>query len=926
MSLTSGSRLGPYEITGPIGAGGMGEVFRARDTKLGRDVAIKVLPAAVAQDTERVGRFRREAQILATLNHPNIAAVYGLEEANGTVGLVMELVAGEDLAQRLRGGAVPVDEAIAIAKQIAEALEEAHEHGIVHRDLKPGNVKVTPDGKVKVLDFGLAKALETTATTSGSGRVAELAQARSAELVEASPTMSRLSTEAGMIMGTAAYMSPEQARGKTVDKRADIWSFGVVFFELLTGKRLFTGETVTDVLAAVLTHEPDWSALPEGTPEAARRLVQHCLVRDPRRRLRDLGDARLALDEGARVETGVPVSVSRSNPALAAVPAATPRGMAIRWFLAGVAIAAVASGAFVATRRPPNSTSDAPIHVAVNLPPGTRLALGRGSSVALSPDGTRLAYTGVSGGKTRLYLQALDKSSPEALTGTDGASNPFFSPDGQWIGFFADDKLKKVSLKGGAPVDIASAPNPRGEAWGPDDSIYAVLDNAAGIARLSARDGSRREPATTLAAGEASHRWPSLFNNGSGLLYSIWNNTGWDGSKIMARKAGSDAARELVAAGGGYARVLRDPARARSYLIYARSEGLLVAPFDEASAEITGAAVPLVEGMVTNLSGGAHFAISPSGTLAYAPGSNAEPDRSLAWVTREGTATALPSTYGASRFWSLSADGRKLVRHAVGGERGIWIDDLETGSHQRAVVSEDMGARMFSYPLWLTDQSGFVYSQGAPAPNLVYQHVGSQAGPIQLTKSDRPQYAVSVSPDGKTLLYEENGAATASDLWTLALPSPNGAVPAAVRGGTPLVQGPASEVAGRFSPDGRYIAYVANDTGRFEAYVTSFPSAKERIQISTDGAFRPEWTPGGAEIVFRSPGGWMMSVTFNGADGPRAGKPRALFDASKYETSYSVSPDGKRFLMMPLLPTEGDATEVRLILNVLAEIRRRIPE
>jgi len=404
----------------------------------------------------------------------------------------------------------------------------------------------------------------------------------------------------------------------------------------------------------------------------------------------------------------------------------------------------------------------------------------------------------------------------------------------------------------------------------------------------------------------------------------MWNNTGWDGSKIMARRAGESAATELVAAGGGYARVLRDPTFARSYLIYARSEGLLVAPFDETRAEITGAAVPLVEGMVTNLSGGAHFAISPSGTLAYAPGSNLERDRTLVWVTPEGTTSPVPSTYGASRFWSLSPDGGKLVRHTVHGDRGIWIDDLESGSHQRAVLGEDAGGA-FSYPIWLKDQGGFVYSQGAPAPNLVYQRLGSRTGPVQLTKSNRPQYAMSVSPDSRTLLYEENGADTASDLWALPLPSPDSDVPAAVQG-TPFVQTPASEVSARFSPDGRHVAYVANDTGRFEAYVTSFPSGKERVQISTDGAFRPEWMPGGGEIVFRSPGGWLMSVTFNGADGPRAGKPRPLFDASKYETSYSVSPDGKRFLMMPLLPTEGDATEVRLILNVLAEIRRRIPE
>ncbi|HQZ15994.1 MAG TPA: protein kinase [Vicinamibacteria bacterium] len=912
MSLTPGLRLGPYEISAAIGKGGMGEVFRARDTKLGREVAIKVLPAAFAQDAERLARFEREAKLLASLNHPNLAHVYGFESAalpDGSTAhfLAMEMVEGEDLAQRLKGGAIPADEAIAIAGQIADGLEEAHEHGIVHRDLKPANIKVTPDGKVKVLDFGLAKAFE------GGGSAASV----NPEIAD-SPTVSRHATEAGLILGTAAYMSPEQARGKAVDKRADIWSFGVVVFEMLTGERLFAGETVTDVLAAVLTREPDWKTLPAATPDALLRIVQRCLVRDPRRRLRDLGEVRLALDErggGARVS-------SPTREAAAATPRLSRSGLA--WFAAGILVAALAA-VLVAGRRAAVPTSDEPTYVSMNLPPATRLAFGRGSAVALSPDGRRLAYTGASAEKTRLYLQSLDRSAAEVLPGTDGASNPFFSPDGQWIGFFADDKLKKVSLKGGAPVEVADVRNPRGEAWGPDDSIYLAVDNASGITRLSARDGSRREAATSRAPGEASHRWPALLPSEGGFLYAVWNNTAWDGSKIMARGKNQTGPREVVSAGGGYPRVLRDPARGRTYLIYARADGLLVAPFDEARLEVTGPAVPLVDGMVTNLSGGAHYDLSASGTLAYAPGANTDRDRSLAWVARDGAATPLPSTHGAARFWSLSKDGRKVARHTVGGERAIWIDDLETGNHQRAVVGERVGGGLFTFPIWAFDQGALVYSQGAPAPNLILHRLGASGGPAQLTRSERPQYAMSVSSDGRTLLYQEFGDTTASDLWTLPLPSPKSDLPAPVKG-TPFLNSAASEVDGRISPDGRFVAYVSNDTGRFEIYVVSFPSGTERIQVSSDGGFRPEWAPQGNEILFRSPGGWLMSATFQGDGAPRAGKPRILFDASKYENVYSVSPDGKRFLMMPLLPMEGDATEVRLILNVQAEIRRRIPE
>jgi eukaryotic-like serine/threonine-protein kinase len=772
--------------------------------------------------------------------------------------------------------------------------------------LKPANVKLTPDGKVKVLDFGLAKAIEGTGPSSTPD-------------VSHSPTMTRQGTEAGMIMGTAAYMSPEQARGKPVDKRADIWSFGVVLYEMLSGRRLFEGETVSDVLTAVLTKEPDWTSLPSGLPDAARRALTRCLVREPKNRLRDLGEIRLAFD-GAWI---------RAEAAIGAALAPTPSGPRPTSgqiaSAAGALFAGVLLGAgLMLSRGSRVKAIDAPTHVAVMLPSDTRLALGRGSAVALSPDGRKVAYTAVSEERTRLYLHHLDRATPATLDGTDGATNPFFSPDGQWIGFFADGRLKKVALSGGAPVPTTDALNPRGEAWGPDDVIYLAPGNAGAILRLSARDGSKREPATTLAPGEASHRWPALYADGRGLLYSVWNNTGWEGSKIAARTPRGET-KVVVGAGGGFAKVVRAEGDRRSYLVYAREDGLLVAPFDEALAETTGPAVPLVDGLVTNQSGGAHFDLSANGTLAYAPGVNAETDRALAWVSHDGKPTPLPGGRLSSRFWALSKDGRRIARHVMGGAHAIWVDDLETRAHERVVLGDRVEGGIVMYPRWVGASNAIVYAQGAPVSNLVYNMPG-KGGPVQLTRSDMNQVPMDTTADGRTLLYREFAEGTAADLWTLTLPAPGASVPEPVKG-TPFLRSAASESDARFSPDGRFVAFAGNASGRFEVYVAPFPSGEPALQISTDGGYQPRWSPDGKEIFFRNDRTWMMSAAFSPEGvAPRAGTPRVLFDASMYEMDFSVAPDGKRFLMMPLLPTEGDATEVRLILNVVAEIRKRMGE
>jgi len=497
--MLTGTRLGPYEIVSPLGAGGMGEVFRARDTKLNRDVAIKVLPAAFAQDSERVARFRREAQVLASLNHPNIAAIHGLEESEGVLALALELVEGDDLAERLTRGAFPVDEAIAIAKQIAEGLEAAHEKGIVHRDLKPANLKLTREGTVKILDFGLAKAYEGEPTADGA--------------LSQSPTMSRQMTEAGVIFGTAAYMSPEQARGTTVDKRADIWAFGVVLFEMLTGKRLFTGETVSDTLAAVLRQEIDWKTLPASTPPGLRRLLERCLDRDSKGRLRDIGEARIALEE----RLGTP-DAARASSGSRALP----------WFLA-LALALVSALALWALwgRMPQPGP---PLRLSAELGADASLSTEYGPAAILSPDGRLLAFVASQGadGRPRLHLRRLDQLDAAPLSGTEGARDPFFAPDGEWIAFFADAKLKKVSVSGGAAVTICDAEDDRGGTWAEDGTIFFTPSaQKGGLSRVASAGGTPQTLTTPdPASQERTHRWPQALPGGKSVLYTAHSVVG----------------------------------------------------------------------------------------------------------------------------------------------------------------------------------------------------------------------------------------------------------------------------------------------------------------------------------------------------------------------------------------------------------------
>ncbi|MGI8785568.1 MAG: protein kinase domain-containing protein [Acidobacteriota bacterium] len=904
MALAVGKRLCSYQIEAPLGAGGMGEVYRARDTKLGRDVAIKVLPEAFTVNPERLARFEREARLLASLNHSNIGSIYGLEESDGQLFLVLELIDGQTLADWI-GTAAPrrkaasagsvwseseeVQQALTICRQIAEALEAAHERGVIHRDLKPANVKITPDGKVKVLDFGLAKTF--------------VSEEASPDL-SASPTVALHSLGEGVILGTAAYMSPEQARGKSLDKRTDIWAFGCVLYETLSGRKPFAGETISDTLAALLREDPDWRALPPETPAKIRDLLRRCLQKDPRQRLHDIADARIEIDEAL---------ATFSLPAPEAAPARMPAARsnpAIPWLIC-LLLTIIAAWAVWNNLREPRQAARRTAWVTLTLPPKTTVALGRGSAVAVSPDGLHVVYSASSGGRTQLYSRSLDRLESTPLGGTDGASNPFFSPDGQWIGFFAGGKLMKVSILGARPVTICDAPVPRGEAWGPDNMIVFSPTGIAGLSRVSS-DGGTPQPLTTLNEGELSHRWPQFLPGGKAVLFTIWNDTGFDGGSIAVHIL-ETGERRLLLRGGSFARyvpTMSEP-EGLGHLVYARAEGLLAAPFDLKQLKLTGPAVSVIEGLMTNLSGGAHFSLSSEGLLGYLPGVIGEADRTVLWVDRKGDVQTLAQIRGMSRFYRLSPDGRRLARNNTEGpHRDVWIYEIDRGISNRLTFGGDN-----IVPLWTPDGKRVTFSSGLPTKNLFWKSADGSGSEERLTTSVNTQYAGSWSPDGKTLVYTENDPSTGSDIWILPIEGE--------RKPRPFLRTQFSEGNAALSPDGRWLAYQSNEAGRFDIYVQPFPGGGRKVQVSSDGGTAPLWPRGGGEIFYRSDDK-MMAVAVTLQPDFRAEKPRVLFEA-RLDGALDVSADGRRFVALKPIEQESAPTQLNLVMNWFEELKRRVP-
>jgi len=902
-----GSILAQYRVTAALGAGGMGQVWRAEDEKLGRVVALKVLPQEFAADPERMARFEREAKVLASLNHPNIATLYGLETVPGTetetagtetTFLAMELVEGEDLSERIKRRPIPVDEAIPIALQIAEALEAAHEQGIVHRDLKPANIKLRRDGTVKVLDFGLAKAWEAEGADSS---------------LSLSPTLTAHATAAGVILGTAAYMSPEQARGKKVDRRADIWAFGVVLWEMLTGRRLFDGETVTDVIAAVVTHEPDWTVLPADTPPSLRRVLERCLRRDPRSRQPDIATVRLELsDLDARTSAG---EIAVPRPVDAEEVSSATRKRSLAW-LAVATLALVAGGVLGVTLRP--RPPEAPVvEFEVPSPPDTRYYLDpeRPGAATVSPDGRAIAFTAEAKGNYQLYLRALDSAVARALPGTEGAQYPFWSPDSQWLGFFDGSRIKKVQAAGNAPpVTICEVQEMKGASWGSSGFIVFAPDAGSVIERVP-DSGGTPTPVTVFDPdlGEDSHRHPRFLPDGRHFLYLARVNSGTPDNGVMVGSID----------GGSGTLLVRSPVAAEyaaGHLLFLRDAALMAQPFDPDRLELTGEAVPLAEGVRVVAMGTALavFTASDNGLLAYQIGEIAAA-RQLVW--HDGQGRDVGSLGDPATYWdvALSPSGTEAAVTISEGSRGagsadVWIYDLSRGVRTRLTFDpHDEGGLV-----WSPDGSTLIFSSNRQGPYDLYTiAVGGNQPERLLYASSDAKFPCSVSPDGRFLLFAEEHEGTGTDL--MLLPLDGEAEP------RPFITTLFNQPHGAFSPDGRWVAYSSNESGHMEVYATPFPGPGRKWQISTDGGTWPQWRGDGRALYYRSPAGtvYELPIEMHG-ESLVVGTPQSLdFSVTTDGGSarFAVAEDGSRILSIDPVTAQAEPP-LTVVLNWTARLGR----
>ena len=900
MPLAAGTRLGPYELSAKLGEGGMGEVYRARDTRLDREVALKLLPSSVAGDADRLRRFEREAKTLASLNHPHIAQLYTVETDGGAGPpfLVMELVEGEDLATMLARHALPLDEALPIARAIAFALDAAHDAGIVHRDLKPANIKVRPDGTVKVLDFGLAKGAAADSAPASAG-------------VINSPTLTNFGTEAGLILGTAAYMSPEQARGRPVDKRADIWAFGCVLYEMLGGKRVFGGDDVTEILASVMRDEPDWSALPATTPVRVRRLLARCLERDPRRRLRDIGDALHDLEDAAAGEGEH-----------AAAPGA-PRAAwmsRLRWLGFGAAVAAAAVAAVLWSRAPV-------------APPTSRLALlppddaplridGSAPDLTVTPDGRRIIYSSprldpegrrVSAGQ--FMLRELDSF---ALTPINTVGyrprGPFVSPDGAWLGFETAaganvaPVLAKVPLNGTTDMFILCDLGPlgmlAGASWGPDGHItFATTQRGTGLFRI-ADSGGTPAPITTpdRSAGERDHVWPDVLPDGRGILFTIAREGG--GFDIAVLPRGATTWRTIIP-GGSAARYL-----ATGHIAYASDGVLHGVGFDLASLQVTTGAVILADGMLTKQSGAADVATASGGTLAYVTGGEQRRLSRPIWVGRDGKTVPLALEAGEYRDARLSPDGTRIAT-TVGDRTGpsVWIYEIPRDSFTR-VTPRDQSVQD---PVWSPDGARLAVWSVTDKSIQIIAADGSRP-PVVLTRSEvGTLYPSAWSPDGRTLAFIR-------ELPGLGLDGVSTTPPHDVR---PLASGAGAHVEASFSADGRWIAHIsASGAANPEVVIGPADAPDRRWPVAARGRY-PKWSAGGRELLFVE-GDAIHRVVIDPATGLPVGRPAPWLDlpATVRPGALQIAPDG-RFLMLESVDGPEPKREIRVVLNWLEDVRAK---
>jgi Tol biopolymer transport system component len=880
MSLSAGERLGPYEIRALLGAGGMGEVYRARDTKLDRDVAIKVLPAAMARDPERLARFDREAKVLAALNHPNIAAIYGLEDR----AIVMELVEGPTLAERLQAGPLELKETLSIASAIADALDAAHERGVVHRDLKPANVKAPPDGTVKVLDLGLATALP--GGERGSSDAAN------------SPTLTMGATEVGVILGTAAYMSPEQASGKRVDRRADIWSFGVVLWEMLTGARLFEGgDTVSHTLADVLRAPIDFDKLPTKTPAVVRELLQRCLDRDVKTRLRDIGEARILIQKYLANPGETSAGPRRDLSAARRVP----------WVVAIAALLIALVLAFLYFRRP---SEEAQV-MKLSLPLPEKAILTGQTLPAVSPDGRHVAFTATLDGKTGLWVRDFNALGARLLPGTDGALFPFWSPDSRAIGFFADGKLKKIEVAGGPTLTLCEAGgDPRGGTWSKDGVILFIPDRVSGgsIFRVSEAGGA----ATLLLAGDRSKgeafRFPWFLPDGRHFLY-LRRVADITASMIYAGDLDSKTGRPVIAA-------TSNAVYAAGHLLYTRERTLMAQPFDPAKLRASGEAVPIAEQVdYVTVDQRAHFSSSENGVLAYVSGGVVGGASHLTWFERSGKTDGTVSAPGIVRWPAIAPDGRSIAFYRTDAQvafTDIWLHDLARGTDSRFTF----GPGASGYPVWSPDSSRLAFV--ASRDGSIYQKATGVAQEEPLDKGSREKRPLDWSRDGR-FIVEEMGASvkTGNDIWILPLSGD--------RKPFPYLQTEFNERWAKLSPGGQWLAYSSDETKRNEVYVQTFPKPGGKWQVSTNGGDRPVWSRDGKELYFISADGKLMAAEVRGGSNLadfNAGVPKPLFDVRISPNDwFDVGKDG-RFLIPTTVAEQLASVPLTVIANWPAGLRK----
>ena len=923
MALTAGSSLGPYEIIDLAGAGGMGEVYRAQDPRLGREVAVKVLPPGFAADSDRLHRFEQEARATAALNHPNILAVYDIGQYDGSPYIVSEFLDGHTLRARLRNReasssstqsanehreALPVRKAIDYAVQIARGLAAAHDKGIVHRDLKPENVFITSDGRVKILDFGLAKLTQPDVVAAGSaGTFAG----------SAIPTESR-DTTPGVVLGTIGYMSPEQVRGLPADHRSDIVAFGAVLYEMLSGQRAFRGDTSADTLTAILKEDPpDFSHPDRSIPPALVRIVDRCLEKNASARFRSADDLAFALD-----------ALSAHSGATAAIASpSAPNRERLAWTV--VAVVVVAAAAALSLWRAPwrAALRPNPISLVADLGVDAVPAANMVAQGALSPDGSLFAFTAQRrGGARMLYLRRLDQLQATALAGTEGARGPFFSPDGGWIGFYADGKLKKSATTGGGPVTLADAPDDRGATFLDDQTIVFTASvtgktGQPGLLRVSAR-GGKGETLTTLSEGEVTHRWPQALPGGRGILFTAHTGpTAFDGANIVVQPLPAGAPK-VVQRGGYYGHYVQT-----GHLIYMQGGRLFAAPFDLDRLQTTGEGVPVVEGVRTSPNVGAPtlLDVAENGTLVYMRGSNVGLDVPMHWVEAGGKTTALRETAANWSNPSFDPSGRFLaIDISDGNQLDIWFYDW-----MRDVTTQ------FTYdpaedtkPIWSPDGQRIVFAsrRGGSAFNLYWQRANG-SGPVQrLTQSPQNQFPASFHQNGKFLAFTEQGGQTGSDIMILPL---DGNEESGWKPGTPkaFLNSAAVEVEPMFSPDGRFLAYQVVGSSGPDVYVRAFETGDGPWRVSDSGGTFPAWST--SEIFFGQPGLGRLIVVPFAADGNtfrRAGKPRVWSETPFMPLSrgrhFALHPDGRRFVVAIRPPSDEGGASVVITLDFFEKLRQ----